>query len=297
MSRNHATLIASMLFLVLFAGSVLTVRKLESIKGETATLEEVLYMPSGHVLKKLSLGYSGLLADIYWTRAVQYFGSRHLKHASHYDLLYPLLDITTDLDPHMVVAYQTGSIFLSQAVPDGAGQPEKAVELLRKGIRQNPDYWRLYFNLGFVDYEDLADPKSAEEAFRKGAEIPGALPWMKVMAARMAERSDDLGTALALWQGLYQTSADKDLKAGAILHINSLRAEGAINQLEELVRQYRTRTGTLPSNWGQLIQGGFLPGVPLDPTGQPFRLLPDGSVQVEDAKQFPYLGHLRKDRL
>ena len=25
----------------------------------------------------MSLGYDGLLADIYWTRAVQYFGSKH----------------------------------------------------------------------------------------------------------------------------------------------------------------------------------------------------------------------------
>ena len=25
----------------------------------------------------MSLGYDGLLADIYWTRAVQYFGGKH----------------------------------------------------------------------------------------------------------------------------------------------------------------------------------------------------------------------------
>jgi len=28
-----------------------------------------------------------------------------------YDLLYPLLDITTDLDPHLIVAYEFGSCF------------------------------------------------------------------------------------------------------------------------------------------------------------------------------------------
>ena len=36
-----------------------------------ATLEEVLYIPSPKVLKRFSLGYDRLLADVYWTRAVQ----------------------------------------------------------------------------------------------------------------------------------------------------------------------------------------------------------------------------------
>ena len=43
----------------------------------TATLEEVLYHEFAQGIKRLSLGYDGLLADIYWTRAVQYFGRRH----------------------------------------------------------------------------------------------------------------------------------------------------------------------------------------------------------------------------
>lgn len=296
MRSGKITAVTLGLLIALFAGSISARRMLEAARGQQATLEEVLYLPSGKVLKKLSLGYSGLLADIYWTRAVQYFGSR-VRRSTRFDLLAPLLDITTDLDPHLVVAYETGSIFLSNHMPEGAGQPDKAVALLQKGIRENPDYWRLYFSLGFVHYIDRQDYKSAEEAFRKGSEVPGALPWMKVMAARMAERGDDFNTALALWQGLYQTSSDKDLKAGAILHINSLRAEGAIHQLEDLVRQYRAKTGALPSHWGQLIQTGFLAGIPLDPTGAPFKLMPDGTVQVEDTKQFPYLGHLRTDRL
>ena len=103
----------------------------------------------------------------------------------------PLLDITTDLDPQLIVAYESGSIFLSQRVPEGAGQPDKAVALVEKGIRANPTYWRFYFTLGFIHYMDRHDYKAAEQAFQKGSEIPGALPWMKVMAARMAEKGED----------------------------------------------------------------------------------------------------------
>jgi hypothetical protein len=120
------TAVCSVLVIALFAGSVISRRKVEEIRGRQATLEDILYLPSGKTVKRLSLGYSSLLADVYWTRAVQYFGSRHIRGSEHYELLEPLLEITTELDPNLIVAYETGSIFLSQRVPEGAGQPDKA---------------------------------------------------------------------------------------------------------------------------------------------------------------------------
>src|SRR5579864_9198955 len=224
-SRNTVTIVASFLLLTLFAGSVCSRRQVEKQRGDEATLEEVLYMPSGKTVKRLSLGYSSLLADIYWTRAVQYFGAKHLRHARRYDLLYPLLDITTDLDPKLTVAYEYGSVFLSQKPPSGAGQPDKAVLLAEKGVRANPEFWRLYFILGFIHYIDRHDPQSAQIAFEKGSKVPGALPWMKVMAARMAEHSKDINTSIALWQAVYETTQDKDVKEAAELHLASLIAE------------------------------------------------------------------------
>jgi len=276
-----------------FAGSVFALRAIEGSRGQEATLEEVLYLPSGKTLKRLSLGYSGLLANIYWTRAVQYFGAKHTRHSTRYDLLFPLLDITTDLDPHLIVAYQDGSVFLSQKPPAGAGQPDKAVALLEKGIRENPEYWRLYFTLGFVHYTDRHDPKSAQQAFEKGSEIPGAYPWMKVMAARMAERSKDAGTALVLWQALYQSTNDKDLKNTASLHIMSIQVDMAINELQRRVQLYRQQTGSLPTDWLALQHAGLLQGIPRDPEGNPFILKSDGTVEVKDPTKYPYLGEWR----
>jgi len=200
-----------------------------------------------------------------------------------------LLGITTALVPNLIPAYQTGSIFLAQRIPGGAGQPDKAVALLEKGIRENPEYWRLYFTLGFVHYLDRHDPKSAEEAFKKGSEVPGAMPWMKTMAARMAERANDLSTALALWQGVYDTNPDKMVRDTAIGHIRSLQADAEIAELERRIQSYKERTGAMPTRWGDLVSAGLLPGVPLDPSGAPFKLMPGGAVQVEDPAQFPFL--------
>ena len=75
-SNRLATSFVAVLLVVLFAGTVLCRSQVEKLRGKEVTLEEVLYMPSGKSVKRLSLGYSSLLADIYWTRAVQYFGEK-----------------------------------------------------------------------------------------------------------------------------------------------------------------------------------------------------------------------------
>src|SRR5882757_8416055 len=245
-SNRVATVICSLLLAVFFAGTVLSRAQVEKLRGKEVTLEEVLYMPSGKSVKRLSLGYSSLLADIYWTRAVQYFGDKSNQRSMQYDLLYPLLDITTDLDPHLIVAYEFGSLFLSQPHPEGAGQPEKAVALVEKGIRENPSYWRLYFTLGFIHYVDRHDPKAAEKAFLKGSEVPGALSWMKVMAARMAEHAQESTTAAYLWKAIYDSAVDKQLKDTAEKHLVSLKVESELDQLERITQEYYRRRGAYP---------------------------------------------------
>jgi len=285
---------AALLLAALFTASVFSLQKVEALRGKEATLEEVLYLPSAKTLKRLSLGYTGLLADIYWTRAVQYFGSKHGQHSTRYDLLDPLLEITTDLDPHLIVAYQDGSLFLSQPPPWGAGQPDKAAALLEKGIRNNPEYWRMYFTLGFVHYLDRHDFKAAQKAFEDGANVPGALPFMRVMAAKMAENAEDIGTAITLWQGVFETTKDKMVRDTAVKHLDSLRADAGIAELERRIKLYQEKTGTLPETWADMVRVGLLRGIPLDPSGAPFELTPDGAVQVRDPGKFPFLGQFEK---
>src|SRR4029077_5439731 len=90
--------------------------------------KQELLLRSGRLLKKMSLGYDPLLGDIYWTRAVQYYGERVGKPDANYDFLWPLLDLTTPLDPRLLPAYRFGAIFLSEPLPIGAGRTDLAIE-------------------------------------------------------------------------------------------------------------------------------------------------------------------------
>src|SRR5579863_10785994 len=98
--RRKVTVVASAFFIVSLVASALLLHRSDQLRPQ-ATLDEVLYLNSPKILKRASLGYDGLLADIYWTRAVQYFGGRLSRGSEHFDLLAPLLEITTTLDPHL----------------------------------------------------------------------------------------------------------------------------------------------------------------------------------------------------
>ncbi len=163
-STRRTTIVATGCLLVSMTASVLLLRHLDKIRPE-ATIEDVLYINSPKVVKRASLGFDGLAACLYWTRTVQYFGHRHHDLEHTYNELAPLLEITTTLDPQMFPAYQFGASFLAPKPPNGAGQPERAIQLMEYGIQHNPDNWQLYYDLGFVYYTELKDYKKAAESF------------------------------------------------------------------------------------------------------------------------------------
>jgi hypothetical protein len=285
--RRQVALTLAAIMLMSLAGSVLLLQRIDRMR-QGATLEEVLYVPSPKILKAMSLGYTGLMADIYWTRVIQYFGEKHRARAQQYQLLAPLLDITTSLDPHLIVAYQFGSAFLAQKPPEGAGQPDKAVNLIEHGIRENPDTWQLYYELGFLQYMELQDPVAAAHSFERGSKIPHAHPFLKILAASMAQHAGERDTARMLWTTTYETTEDAMIKQNAFKHLRALKVDDDVTLLEQLVAQFKTRTGRTPENMTELVQAGLLRRIPVDPLGHPYKLV-DGRVEVEDQNALPFI--------
>ena len=287
-SRRQVTLVAVVCLAVSLVASVVALRRVDRIRPQ-ATLDEVLYINSPTILKRASLGYTGLLADIYWTRAVQYFGNRHHNDAQNYNLLAPLLEITTTLDPHLLVAYQFGASFLAPKPPSGAGQSERAIQLMEYGIQNNPNEWKLYYNLGFVYYMELRDYAKAADAFARGSRVPDAHPFLKILAGQMAQHAGDFETARALWAATYQTSQDKLIRQNAAEHLRAVRVDQDVTNLQHGVTRFGQRTGRLPSSISELAAAEGLRGIPLDPDGNPFRMTAEGRILVQNPDDFPFI--------
>jgi hypothetical protein len=229
----------------------------------------------------MSLGYDSLLADIYWTRAVQYYGNRAGIDGAKFDLLWPLLDIATTLDPKLIIAYRFGAIFLSEPPPAGAGRPDLAIELVKRGIAENPEQWHLNADLGFLYYWRMKDYPNAAAAYLEGSKNPKAPVWLKLMAARITEKGGSLETSRMIWSQIYETSQDKIVREKAMETLRGLRAQEDEAQLDQLAQEYQNRFGHFPASASDLRTGGLLREIPEDPAGNPYVFGKDGKSRLD----------------
>ncbi len=275
--------IAWLLLLVLPVGFAGIWRLQHSIDAQRASLNQErddVLLRSGKLVKLMSLEYAPLLADIYWTRVVQYYGNKHVRGEANLELLWPLLDVTTTLDPNLLISYRFGAMFLSQAAPTGAGRPDLAVQLIQRGIKANPDYWRLYEDLGFVYYFDLKDYPRASEAFLEGSKKPNAHLWMKVMAAKVAAEGESLETSAFLWRDIYESTIDPSIKKNALLHLQLLKAKEDCKQLDALADAYTKRFSRRPVRISEMVQAGLLRGIPKDAMGYAYVFGEGGKAEL-----------------
>ncbi|HEY0703599.1 MAG TPA: hypothetical protein VGD60_12605 [Candidatus Acidoferrales bacterium] len=266
---------------ILFVLLAFLQRDIDAAAGPLQNQNPELMIQSGKMLKKMSLGYDSLLADIYWTRTVQYFGFRVGKPGETFPLLAPLLDITTTLDPQLIIAYRFGTIFLSEPDPAGAGRADLAVDLVKKGIAANPDYWRLYQDLGFLYSIRLKDYPKAAEAYLEGSKNPKAQIFMKVLAAAVALKGDDLETSRAIWGEVYNSTQDELIRRRAVQHLQAIQANLDLKRLNEVSEAYAQKFGHFPATIQDLQRAGFVRGAPKDPEGYPYVIGPAGVPQLD----------------
>jgi hypothetical protein len=241
----------------------------------------VLYVRSGPALQRIALDYDALGADVYWIRAIQYYGGNRLSDTSNkkYALLYPLLDIATSLDPFFTIAYRFGAIFLSEGYPGGPGRPDQAIALLRKGIAAQPTKWQYYHDIAFVYYWQLRDMEAAARWFRLAATQPGAPNWLEPVAATMLIQGGDRASARFLLREILK-SEEAWLRRMASRGLLQLDALDMMDLLQAAVRRFPPPPGT-PYSWDWLLRQRVLQQTPVDPTGVPFEIDPQsGAVTV-----------------
>lgn len=175
--------------------------------------DEPMYLTSGETLKRASFGYHAVLADWYWIRTIHYFGSRVEAQRGRLDALdlrempwlKDLLAMTVALDPHHVAAYRFGAFFLAST------DTAYALHFAREGLRENPQEWRLYHDLGFL-YWRLGRYREAADAYERGSRISGAPLWMQSMAAAMLARGGERETARAIFTQLLESTDDEFIR-------------------------------------------------------------------------------------
>jgi len=278
--RNPVAWLAAIAVPVLLVAVVALQRGIDSSRGTLEKQGDELLVQSGPLLKRLSLGYDALLGDIYWTRAVQYYGGKLPTSDRDFHLLAPLLDVATTLDPYLVPAYHFGAFFLSEK-QGGAGRPDLAVTLVKKGVAANPNNTQLSADLGFLYYMKLKDYDKASAAYLETSKIPGASQLFKVLAARIASKGGALDTSRMIWSEIYETTQDEKIRKHALEELKGLKAQSDEMQLDQLAQEYHTRFARYPQSTRDLVEAAMIKGVPLDPDGFPYVFGADGKSQLD----------------
>ncbi len=243
----------------------------------------------GETLKKISLGFDGLIADYYWMSALQYFGNKVANYHGEIQidnlkplnprLLYPMLDIATTLDPNFTPAYIYGSMLLP------AIDVDQAIKISEKGVAAEPDNWQMYHNLGFI-YWKKGDYKNAAEIYTQGAIKPDAPDWMKQMGANMLAQGGSRNLAREMYYQIYESAPNhqtKELAESRLSQIDSFDERDAIRHALEDFQKQNTHC---PVSWREvlpLLKSIKLPngeglhfdssGAPLDPSNVPYLLV------------------------
>jgi tetratricopeptide (TPR) repeat protein len=242
----------------------------------------ILYVRSGGAASRLALEYRALAADVYWIRAIQHYGGDRLTRSriqARYDLLYPLLDLATTLDPYFKIAYRFGALFLSEPPPGGPGRPDQAIALLRKAIVAQPGAWQYYHDIAFVYYWHLHDYQGAATWFSRAAALPNAPNWLTPIAASMLTRGQDRGAARFLWQQILKSDQEW-LRKSAERALVQLYALDQMDELDALLTRFPPLAGE-PQSWEALLRRRILVRRPVDPAGAPYLINPEtGRVTI-----------------
>ncbi|MBV8856930.1 MAG: hypothetical protein JOZ02_08380 [Acidobacteria bacterium] len=245
-----------------------------------ASYEELYLKPE--TARRMSLAFNGLAADWYWLRSLQYVGRKVGAYGGDFSLddmralnirnLGPLLEQTTALDPQFMAAYEFGAVVLPSIDRDAA------VRLVERGIRENPEQWRLYHHLGYIHWQ-AGRFQAASEAYEAGARQPGAPEWMHVMAARMSEQGGSRAVAREMYRRMYEGAADEQVRTLAVTRLAQLESLEERERIRQALSDFRARAGRCPADWREvapLLRNSKLrlsaAGAPLDPSGVPYVL-------------------------
>jgi tetratricopeptide (TPR) repeat protein len=270
--------------------------------------EEQLYV-TGATARRLSLSFSGLVADWYWMRSLQYVGRKLMKleddeslqgqrivlndsELFNLKILPALLDTTTTLDPQFMAAYEYGAVMLPIIKRD-----DEAIALLKKGMDANPNDWRLAHQLGYI-YWQRGDYMMASETYGAGAKLPDAPPWMAALSARMMAEGGSRKLAREMYERIYDQSEDAQVKHMAALRIMQIDSYDERDAIRRVLSDYAARNaGRCAASWKDVQPGlraahfklDAANGAPLDPSDTPYKLFKDGcDVDLDPHSQVPY---------
>lgn len=224
----------------------------------------------------LALGFRNFLADLVWLQAVQVSGEQKLSR-DEYDRFFLLLNAVANYDPRFEIPYLVGGLVLGESPDHG----REALRILERGLDQYPDRWRIHYYMGYTYYFSLGNPAAGGRSMMNAARLPGSPAYLAGLGTRMLSEGRDPAAALAFLSTMEREETDESRREFLRRRIRVVAVERDLQTLEHAVAEYRRTTGSPPGGLADLVRAGLIPGIPKEPNGGAYLLLPDGTVRSD----------------
>jgi len=266
--RRFLTLAA---VLALGAVAVVSGQRLHAIPETDSLGKQLLYLPTPEILRLVSLGNQGLMADLLYIWSIQYYSQFALDEKFLY--LETVFDLVTDLDPRYFDAYRIGALIMTlQRSGDPAQHKAAIARLYDKGLRNMPDSWELAEVAAWDAHLVLNDQELAVRWMKAAAERPGAPPEVKRVYGRWRDNIHGwtVEDSIAYWEEVVAEAKRKPDINLATSHLYDSYVTLHRRRLDPLLAAIRQRTGECPESWQEVVERGLLPEAPLDYVGNPY---------------------------
>jgi len=259
-------------FIIVFVVTILSQHKLLKKVRQYEVYRDSLYLPRPEYIKVSALGYDMILADLLWLRSIQAFGG-HFMSDKDYSLMYNLFDVITDLDPHFIDAYRFGNMVVGEGTSMGKlGQKTKSeqaqleqmelgLKLLEKGMKNNPNKYRLPFEAGYVSWWNMKDAKRAKQYYKVASKCPDAPDWIERQLAYFDLALGKYNAAFEKWVEAFVKATDDNhsyLKDIALDNIKRVIDKWNKKILQEAADKYKDEHNKTVEEIGLLVKEGYI---------------------------------------
>ena len=248
-----------------------------------------LYITSGAVVRRLSLAYAPLAADLYWIRSLQYYGGTKRRLAS---------------EPAVRCLHRPSSPIRRSSIRcciRSSISPRRSIRGSTWRIGSGRSSWRSRFQT--VPVVPIWPSRSSKRGYatgptsgstcrtsascttgsarttvrrRRGSTRPAACPARPGGSSRWRRRrcaqGGDRRSSRQMWTAIRESAEVDWLQQDAERRLLQLRALDEIDGLEVRVSDFLKQIGQRTPTWQALVGGRVVPGVMADPSGTPYEL-------------------------
>lgn len=245
--------------------------------------DDIRVVPPVEVVRSVSLGHQGFVADLLLAKITIHSGSLMWKPLDiNFDSewAYGTVDLITDLDPKFFKAY----LYSAMGMIHNFDDVHRARPIVEKGIAVFPDNWELPFWIGYNYYAYFHDYDTAGKYLWQAYNKPDAPKNFLSLMLSTLRQAGDYEKALVVIEQMFNEATDASLKmvyAKRMIQLENLLV------LQNAARIYKDVRGHLPEDIETMVSEGLLPEIPEDPFGMPYKIDHDSEALVVLGRKAP----------